>query len=70
MSPFDKGIERLQQTADIVEVKTGCRLVEDEQRGFLLLLSDELGEFDALVLTAGEGRGVLSQLDIAESHIL
>ena len=32
--------------------------------------SDEIGEFHALVLTAGERAAVLSQMDIAESDVL
>ena len=51
MATFDESVERLQQTVDIMEVQTRGRLVEDEERGFLLLLSDEVGQFDALVLT-------------------
>ena len=42
MSSFNKSIEGCQQTLYIVEVQTRRRLVEDEQRGLLLLLSDEV----------------------------
>ena len=68
MTPFDEGVESLKQSLDIVEVQTCCRLVEDKQGGLLLLLTDEVGEFHTLVLTAGEGRGVLPQLDVSEPH--
>ena len=70
MSPFDEGIEGLEQPLDIMEVETRRRLVEDEEGGFLFLLSDEIGEFHTLVLTAGEGRGVLTELDLAETDFL
>ena len=45
----------MEQTSDVVEVKTGGRLVEDEECGFLFLLADEVGEFDTLVLTSRQG---------------
>ena len=51
-------------------MKTGSGFVENEERGFLSFLSDEVGQFYTLVLTPGEGRGVLSEFDIAESYIL
>ena len=69
VAPFDEGIEGLEQPLDVMEVQTRRRLVEDEQRGLLLLLSDEIGEFHALVLTTGERGGVLAEFDIAESHL-
>ena len=51
-------------------MKTGSGFVENEERGFLSFLSDEVGQFYTLVLTTGEGRGVLSEFYIAESYIL
>ena len=53
-----------------MEVETGRRFVEDEECRLLLLLSDEVGEFHTLVLTAGEGGGVLAEFDIAEPHLV
>lgn len=44
--------EGMKQTCDVVEVEARRRLIEDEERGFLLLLADEVGELDALVLTS------------------
>ena len=70
MTTADERVEGLQQTLDIVEVKAGGRLVEDEQRRLLLLLADEIGELHTLVFTTREGRGVLTELDIAQSDVL
>ena len=53
-----------------MEMQTRGGLVEDEERRLLLLLTDEIGQFDALVLTTGERAGVLSQFDIAQTNIL
>ena len=52
----DEGIEGMQQPLDVVEVQACRRFVEDEERRILLLLSDEVGEFDTLVFAAGECR--------------
>ena len=70
VSTLNQGIESMKQSLDIVEVKTCRRFVEDEQGGFLFFLSDEVGEFHTLVLTAGKRRGILSEFDIAETYIL
>ena len=47
-----KGVERIEQAMDIVEVQACCWLVKDEHRRLLALLTDEVGEFYALVLAA------------------
>jgi hypothetical protein len=51
-----QGVEGFQQFVDVVEVKTRCRLVEDEECGLLTLLSYVVCEFHTLVLTARECR--------------
>ena len=51
----DEGIERLKEFLDVVEMKTGGGFVEDEHGGNYLLLTYEIGEFDALVFSSGEG---------------
>ena len=43
VSALDEGIEGCQQPLDVVEVEAGGGLVEDEEGGVLLLLSDEVG---------------------------
>ena len=50
----DEGIERLKEFLDVVEMKTGGGFVEDEHGGNYLLLTNEIGEFDALVFSSGE----------------
>ena len=47
-----KGVERIEQAMDIMEVLTRCWLIKDEHRRLLALLADEVGEFYALVLAA------------------
>ena len=56
MTTLDEGVERLQETIDVVEVQTCGGFVEDEEGGILTLLSDEVGQLDALVLTTRKGR--------------
>ena len=50
----DEHVEGFQQFGDVVEVKAGGGLVEDEQRGLLVLsLGEEARQLDALRLAAG-----------------
>ncbi len=70
MAALDEGVEGLQQALDVMKMEAGGGLVEDEERGFLLLLSDEIGQLDALVFTTREGAAVLAELDVAKTHIL
>ena len=65
-----QGVEGIEQSLYVVEMQTCCRFVEDKQGGLLLLLSDEIGQFDALVLATGECRRALSHLDISQSDVL
>lgn len=51
MAPFYQGIEGMEQALDVVEVKTRGRLVEDEERRLLFLLTYEEGELYTLILT-------------------
>ena len=70
MTPFYQRLESMEQSLDIMEVQTGGWLIEDEERRRLVFLADKVGEFHTLVLTAGEGAGVLAELDIAQSNLL
>ena len=70
MTSFYQRLESMEQTLDIMEVQTGGWLIEDEERRRLVFLADKVGEFHTLVLTAGEGAGVLAELDIAQSNLL
>ena len=66
MALFDQGVEGGQQFADIMEVKSGGRLIENKQDMSLgAAFSKEGGEFDALGFAAGEGIRGLAQFDIA-----
>jgi hypothetical protein len=69
VSPADQGIKGVQEFLDVVEVEAGGRFVEDEEGGFCFLLSDEISQFDTLVLTTGEGGGVLAEFDVAEADV-
>ena len=44
MATLNQSVEGIEQSADVVEMKTGSRLVEDEEGRLLLLLSDEVGQ--------------------------
>ena len=51
-------------------MKSGGRLVEDVERLARISLREFGGEFHSLTLTAGEGSGALSQLDITQAYTL
>ena len=68
VAAFYQSIEGVQQALDVVEVQARCRLVEDEEGRLLFLLSDEVGQFYTLVLTTGERRGILTELDVSEAN--
>ena len=70
MPTLNQCIERGKQAVDVVEMQACGRLVEDEQSGVLTFQTDEVGQFDALVLTARESTGVLAQFDVAEADVL
>ena len=67
---LDEGIEARQQAADVVEMETRGRLVQDEERGGAVLEREIVGQFHALVFAARECAGGLSQFDISEADIL
>lgn len=54
MPALDELGESTQQALDVVEMQPGGGFVEDEESGILALLADEIGKFDALVLTTRE----------------
>jgi len=49
-----EGIQGSHKALDVMEMQSRGRFVKDEQGGFLSLLTDEIGQFDALVFTTGE----------------
>ena len=67
----DEAVERLDELLYIMEMEASGRLVENEELGVVGTALDEIGgEFDALRLTAAEGAGRLTQLEVAETDIL
>ena len=70
MTTHDEGFKGMKQSLDVVEVKSSGRLVKDEERRRLFFLADEISQLDTLVLTTGEGAGVLTQFDVAETYFL
>ena len=52
----DERVEGGKQSANVVEMKTRGRLVENEHCRFLSLLGDEVGQFHTLILTTGKSR--------------
>ena len=53
-----------------MEVKTCGGFIENEKGGLLALLTEEVGEFYALVFASGKGRRALAELDIAKAYAL
>ena len=51
MSTFNQGIESLKQSLNIMEMQTRCWFIKDEERGLLLLLTNEISQFNALIFT-------------------
>ena len=70
VASLQERVEGVEQSLDVVEVKSRSGFVENEEGRLLPLLSDEIGQLHALVLTAGEGGGVLSQFDVSQSNLL
>ena len=69
MATFYEGVKGLQQTINVVEMQTRGGFVEDKEGGGLTLLSNEVGELDALVFTTRECRRVLPQFDVSQAHV-
>ena len=66
----DQAGQHRDQLADVLEVQTGGRLVQDVDRaagGALLQLA---GELHALRLAAGQGRRGLAEPDVAEADVV
>ena len=51
----DQAVEHTEQHPYVVEVQTGGRLVENEERIASVAAGEFCGEFDALVFTTREG---------------
>ena len=71
MSVGNQCVESSEQTADVVEMESRSRLVEDEHNLLLVvILSKERCEFYALALATRQRRRGLAQADIAQAHVL
>ena len=68
MALLDKLFEDPKQPLDIMEMKTGSRLIEDKKRACLFCFSHMGGELEPLRLAAGQSRQRLTQTHIIESH--
>ena len=66
----DESVEHLHEGADVFEVESCGGFVEDVERATGVLLGEFGGEFHALALSAGEGGGGLTELDVAEADFL
>lgn len=70
VAAVDEFTKDFEQTADIVGVEAGGRLVEDIEGLAGTAASELSGELDALGFAAGEGGGRLAELDVAEADFL
>jgi len=70
IAPFDQSVEYVHQRADIVEVKTCCRLIEYEQGVSCVAFGELCCKLHALVLSAGQGGGGLPEFHVSESDVL
>ena len=51
VTTLNESVEGMQQTLDVVEMKSGGWLVEDEERSILFFLRNVVGKLDTLILT-------------------
>ena len=56
MSASEQCVEGFHEFLDVVEVQTGGWFVEDKQGWLYFFDAQEVGQFDTLVFTSGEGR--------------
>ena len=70
MPAFDKRVECRKELADVVEMKAGGGLVEDEKDGLRGFGGKERRQLDALTLAAAERARRLSELDVTQAHVL
>ena len=71
MALADKGVEGFQELLDIVEMKAGCGLIEDEEDLVTgaLAYGEEVRQLDSLALTSGKRTGRLPQLYVSKANI-
>ena len=66
---IDQFVQHFKQLRHVVEMQAGCRLIENIERTAGRLARQFLGELDALRFAAGQGIGLLADLDIAEADL-
>ncbi len=67
---FDEAVQNLQQFLDVVKVQAGGWLIEDVKGLAGAPAAQLTGQFDALGLAAGQGRGGLPQLDVIQADVV
>ena len=70
VATVDEFLEHVDQDADVFEMQAGGGLVENVEGLSGVALREFGGQLHSLALSAREGGGWLSQLDIAEAHVL
>ena len=70
VSGVDETVEDAEEARDVVEVESGGRFVEEQQRSFGFGVGEMGGEFESLGFAAGEEAGRLSEPQVTESDIL
>ncbi len=66
MPVIDQSVQTFQQSIDVGEVQTGCRLVENVQVVFAAFELAKLpGEFDALGFATRENRRSVAELEVS-----
>src|SRR5439155_592258 len=65
----DESLQHLEQLADVLEVQPRGGLVQHVERVARRPLVELRGQLDPLGLAAGEGRGGLAELDVAEPDV-
>src|SRR5262249_50825749 len=67
---FHKAMKNAQELVDIVEMKTGCWLVQNVECLPGAATAKLASELDSLRLASGKGRGGLPELDIVQTDIV
>ena len=67
---IDKAVEDDHEGADVLKMQSCGGFVEDVERLARVFLRQFGGKFHALAFAAGEGRGGLTEFDVAQSDLL
>ena len=69
VAKVDEPAEGTEENGDVTCVEAGGGFIEDEEGVLLMLHGDVVGELESLVLAAGEGGGVLTKGDVAQTNL-